>query len=255
MIGRIVSIVVIALVLVVSVGSNVSSQQTPSQLHQTVKPIECVYTQVSSGSGLETSSDCADHIAPTLEEVLVSPGVQPVLVGRYNPLETRSLRIWLGGAWYTLGVSPYLSQDEGEWRLDLLPKSTPLVAGTYTVVIETLTYDNFQLSSIYTNALIIPPAPQTNAPTLDGDGKNSPVRSPYPYNQTVIFPLEQFELPAVHPLPNAYSTDFSHQNDVKSSGLFVILQWSIPILGGTATILTLFFIVKRQKGKKNERDT
>ena len=157
-------------------GLSASAQTTGSRLDQTIKPIECVYTNTETGGGNEISSMCSDQSAPTLTKITILARKQPILSGKFSALNTKTLRIWIGGVWYTKGVSPYLRTDGDNWYLDLSASPLTLPPGSYTVIAEVLTNDSFLLSSAYTDALSISAVVETptspdHPPTGTGNGQ------------------------------------------------------------------------------------
>ena len=137
-------------------GSTAAAQQADSRLEQTIEPIECVDTRTEDGFGGSLSTACSDKVAPTLGQITISSNRQPVLQGAVAGTEMKRLRVWVGGLWYTYGVSPYLTVVGNSWSLDLSESPVLLPAGSYTVIVEVLTTDSFLMRSVYEYALSIP---------------------------------------------------------------------------------------------------
>lgn len=167
---RHVRLLFVGVVLAVSMPSYTQAMGGGSQLSQTIKPIECIYTNVETGSGVEVNNTCETQEIPTLETVEMVQR-KAVLSGTYPSIRAMSLRVWIGSHWYTLGASPALRVEGDSWYLDLALVNETLTAGTYTIEVEVLTYESVLLRSIYTQALVVPVVNIIQTETEVGQGK------------------------------------------------------------------------------------
>lgn len=143
-----------------------------SSLGQTVEPITCVYTITELGESTSSSTACDSVAAATLDIVEPRAG-KPLLGGTVTEVDLASFRVWVGGVWFTYGVSPSLQLSNGTWVLDLSTLPQPLQAGNYTILLEQRTTSDFLLRSIYEDALTIPIIEVVRTDTSDGGGVTS----------------------------------------------------------------------------------
>lgn len=129
-----------------------------SQLSQTINPIQCTYTVLTTGTTTMTPTLCSSQLVPTLSSFTTT--LQPRLTGTFASAQTNTLRVYIGQNWFTLGVSSALTSVGDTWTLDLANSSFVLAPSTtYTVIIEAATMNGYLLSSVYQDVLTTQAAP------------------------------------------------------------------------------------------------
>lgn len=235
-------------------GPAAAAQQADSRLEQTIEPIECVYTSTEDGLGSSSSTVCSDMIAPTLDRIAIKNNRQPVLQGTFSSAEMKKLRVWVGGAWYTYGASPYLTVDGDSWSLDLSESAVLLPVGSYTIIVELLTLDSFLLRSVYEDVLSIPPLPATDTP-IGGDMGGVGARPIYGFwprrDGTYIFAPNPLAVDRA-PLPDRHTAgpiltydDISLKTD-KRDDVCIWLPLAIAVMLGIVGIVWRF-VARRAK--------
>lgn len=125
----------------VVVSPSVAAQ--PVTFEQQIKPIECVYTAVTTGGAPNTTTNCNNQPLPVVTTVTVN-GTHVVIVGHFVAADTRILRLWIAGQAYVLGSDAELTAAGDTWVLDL----QILHAGKYAVTLEAETNDNYLLRNV-----------------------------------------------------------------------------------------------------------
>lgn len=156
---------------VFSIGA-FAAVSTNSTLSQAVEPITCVYTITELGESTSSSTACDSVIAPTLDTVEPRAG-RPYLAGALTSTDLAMFRVWIGGVWFTNGVSTYLTVTADTWVLDLSALASPLDSGDYTIILEEQTTSDFLLRSVYPSALYIPRVEIIRTDTIVGNGTTS----------------------------------------------------------------------------------
>lgn len=163
------SVLLAGLMTITVVLSSSTIYATSSTLGQTVEPITCIYTITAAGGSTSSSTAC-DSVAPATLDLVEPRGGKPLLGGTVTPTDLASFRVWVGGVWFTSGVSTSLTVSDGTWTLDLSSLASPLAAGDYTIVLEERTTTDFLLRSIYPNVLIVPVVDIVRTDTSVGKG-------------------------------------------------------------------------------------
>lgn len=125
-----------------------------SSLTQSVDPIVCQYVKVSDGTTTTTSTECDEQTIPKLETVKVF-NRQIRLSGYYAASSTKSLRLWIGGNWFSLNSYQGLTVNGDTWQLEI-DNIELFAAGSYDIVVETITEDGYLLRTLYEDALKVP---------------------------------------------------------------------------------------------------
>ncbi len=158
-----------------------------TMLSQTVDPITCVYTITEAGGSTSSSTAC-DSLAPATLDTVEPRRGKPLLGGTLTTVDLLNFRVWVGGEWFTSGISNSLVINGGFWTLDLATLSRPLAVGDYSIVLEERTTSDFLLRSIYTEVLSIPRVIIVRTDTADGSGTTSEYVSSDSYgNNTTVF--------------------------------------------------------------------
>lgn len=170
-------VVALSLGVLVAMVANSNAYGVNSTLGQTVQPITCIYTITELGQSTSSSTACDSIAAATLDIVEPRAG-RPLLSGLVTMTDLASFRVWVGGVWFTHGISPSLQISNGVWVLDLSTLSQPLQSGDYTILLEQRMTSDFLLRSIYEDALSIPIIEVIRTDTSDGGGVTSHYVSP-----------------------------------------------------------------------------
>lgn len=117
---------------------------TSVRFEQQINPIECIFTTTQTGETVTTSDDCDEQPIPTITSILGGGG-RPVILGKYSSARAGTLRVWLGGQWYTLGVDARLKANGDNWKLDLSGLKEPLPPGDYEVSVAIQTHDGYMI--------------------------------------------------------------------------------------------------------------
>lgn len=97
-----------------------------------------------------------DADAPTVDSTTWVGG-QPILQGSYDANNSLSLRVFVAGRWYVLGISPELSVHGDRWRLDLSHLDPPLLPGSYEVIAQVTSRDGGVYGSVPGDNLTVLP--------------------------------------------------------------------------------------------------
>lgn len=115
---------------------------------------------------------------PDADAPTVSPttwvGGQPKIKGTYDAANSVSLRVFVAGKWYVLGVSPELTAQGNNWYLDLSNLQPPLAVGTYEVIVQVTSRDGSVYGNLPTQNLTILPL---NIINVIKDPTHSPLAS------------------------------------------------------------------------------
>lgn len=233
--------VVMALVVGGATGCvNALAQQI--ELEQRIAPLECVYTTTQTGGGLNMDSTCDNQPVPLLTSVDINNG-RPILRGTFNASRSLTLRVWIDGQWYTLGVDGRLMMRDDDWRLDLSGLKEALRPGWYSVVVEVETTDGLLLRNTDAGMFNVPIGfvfEPVLSPTLQE-------LSQYHFQAGFFVPTvlshtqEGLELPGiVNAVPPSSAIGDHHQgqgSEMENNLVRIVLAAAIPVivLGGAWT--------------------
>lgn len=152
---------------IVVISSDSADAQQSSTLNQDILPITCDYTTYNIGGQGINDVSCPPF-SPSIYQVYARNG-RPLIVGVYDAAHTSSLRVFVNGVWYQLGVDPELTVHMSRWFLDLAPLIDPLDEGDYSITVEAIDEDGeaasdsqlFTLESPAESGGLIPGVPNT----------------------------------------------------------------------------------------------
>ena len=213
-----------------------------SQLSQTINPIQCTYTVLTTGTTTMTPTLCSSQLVPTLSSFTTT--LQPRLTGTFASAQTNTLRVYIGQNWFTLGVSSALTSVGDTWTLDLANSSFVLAPSTtYTVIIEAATMNGYLLSSVYQDVLTTqaaPLVPHLTQPLTPKTPEILPAQIDTNAPIDLMAPLGQSGI-AHYYYSSLAGTIIPRVDSAKSSGFQLMSYWTITIIA----ILIGLFIVAR----------
>lgn len=179
---------IVPICITATVGMFEVSSAQQVQLEQQINPIECIYTTTTTGVGSNVDSTCDNQPIPLVTSTITNNG-RPVIKGVFSATRAIMLRVWINGQWYTYGTDARVTVNGDLWELDLSSLNAPLIAGSYTVVIEVETNDGLLLrnteAAIFEISNVQAPVAQLLPPPIDS------VNAATPFFTHMILPQTQ----------------------------------------------------------------
>lgn len=136
--------VICSIIIAIATSGGVAAKNISySTLNQEISLIDCTETGVSNGYGREVDVRCSSAVVPTVSHVKVYSG-RPLIGGTYDSENAHSLRVFVAGSWYILGIDKELTAHGNDWSLDLT-RNSPLMPGSYGVIVEVITSNRLLL--------------------------------------------------------------------------------------------------------------
>lgn len=236
------------LIIGLSYCMSINAFAATSQLTQTISPIRCTYTVLTTGTTTATPTQCTSQLAPTLSTFTIT--LRPYLTGTFSAINTKSLRIWVGEHWFTLGISNALTVNGDNWMLNLADTSIVLAPNTaYTIIVETTTPNSYVLSSVYQDVLVtksLPPSSTT--PTAPSPATLLPLdTSNLVPEYTVIDPAVPLKKKSTtYRNPQIGDSYVLKLSDVGGS-LFRSLDYVLIIIGVTLIVVVIYAALRFRK--------